>query len=393
MSSSVAATPSAPAVPPAPNPDGRLDVPGTVAHRAPTGRRDGRRWSLLACEYVGPNWFTAVMGTGILATAVENFAGVVPQLHAVAVAALVVAWIVFAAVGTSFLSHAVREPARFRATLGDIAVAPFYGALAMGLLSVGTATFAVAGRQLPATATAIAWTLWIVGTGLGVATALLHPVRVIAAHPDERRSPTPVWALPVVPPMVAATGGAALSGTVPHGGASFAVLLVCGALFGLALYLGIIVFVLAYGHLMRGNSLPLQGSAAIWIPVGVAGQSTAAANHLLAHVGDLVSPAAHGALHVIVVSYSVVTLALGAAAVAIALRVTVRALRRGMTFNLGWWSFTFPVGTLSLGLFAFGTTVQAAWLLWAAAAVCACLFGTVSLCLVRSARFWVTGRL
>lgn len=88
-----------------------------------------------------------------------------------------------------------------------------------------------------------------------------------------------------------------------------------------------------------------------------------------------------------------VTLSLGVAAVVIALRVTVRALRRGMTFNLGWWSFTFPVGTLSLGLFAFGATVRAEPLLWAAAAVCACLFGTVGLCLVRSARFWVTGRL
>ncbi|MCJ8503455.1 TDT family transporter [Kocuria flava] len=376
-----------------PNPDGRLDAPGTAPRRASTGRSDGRRWSLRPSDHVGPNWFTAVMGTGILATAVENFTGAVPWLHVVAVVALVVAWIVFTAVGTGFLAHALRDPARFRATLGDIAIAPFYGAVAMGVLSVGAATFAVAGRHLPAAAAATAWVLWALGTVLGVATALLHPVRVIAVHPAERRSPTPVWALPVVPPMVAATGGAVLSTTVPPGGASFTVLLVCGALFGLALYLGIIVFVLAYGHLMRGNSLPLQGSAAIWIPVGVAGQSTAAANQLLAHAGDVVSPPAHGALHAIVVAYSAVTLILGAAAVAIALRVTVSALRRGMTFSLGWWSFTFPVGTLSLGLFAFGTTLQASWLLWAAAAVCACLTGTVGMCLVRSARFWVTGRL
>lgn len=44
-----------------------------------------------------------------------------------------------------------------------------------------------------------------------------------------------------------------------------------------------------------------------------------------------------------------------------ALRITSRALRRGMTSGLGGWSFSFPVGTMSLGLSAFGTPVGTAW--------------------------------
>jgi tellurite resistance protein TehA-like permease len=97
-------------------------------------------------------------------------------------------------------------------------------------------------------------------------------------------------------------------------------------------------------------------------------------------------------LHELAVGYSVLALSLGAVAAIVALRVTAGALRRGMTFSLSWWSFTFPVGTMSLGLLALGTTLGAPWLLGASAAVCACLAGTVGLCLVRSVRLWRTGR-
>ena len=371
----------------APDPDGRLDGPGTPPFRG-TGRRPG----VFAADYVGPNWFPAVMGTAILATCTEYLAQAAPGLHAAALLVLALAWALLTGIGATFVSHAVRDPQRFRATFTDLAVAPFYGALAMGLLSAGAATLVVAGRHVPTTATAAAWVLWTAGTLLGVLTALVYPARLIAAGPERRGRPTPVWALPVVPPMVSAAGGAPLAATLPPAGAS-AVLVLSAALFALALCLGTVVFALAYGHLALGNALPLQGSPAIWIPLGLAGQSTAAANLLLAEARDVVPAEALPALHVLVVAYSVVALCSGVAAAGVALRVTVGALRRGMTFSLGWWSFTFPVGTMSLGVFAFGATLDAPWLAGVSAVICACLAATVGLCLVRSARFWATGRL
>jgi tellurite resistance protein TehA-like permease len=369
-------------------------TPGVVvgspdrARDAPARAR-GLSWS--AVEHVGPAWFPAAMGTGILATCTQGLAAVVPALHGPALLLLALAWLVLAAVGGTFLLHALRRPDRFRATVADLAVAPFYGAVSMGLLAVGSATLAVAGPHLPTAATAVAWVLWAAGTLLGVVTAVGHPMRLLAAGPAGRGAPTPVWALPVVPPMVSASGGAVLAGTLPPAAAS-AVLLLCGALFVLALSLGTVVFVLAYGRLARGHALPLQGSPAIWIPLGVAGQSTAAANFVLAEADRLLPPGALAVLHELAVGYSVLALSLGAVAAGVALRVTAGALRRGMTFSLSWWSFTFPVGTMSLGLLALGTTLGAPWLLGASAAVCACLAGTVGLCLVRSVRLWRTGR-
>jgi len=61
-----------------------------------------------------------------------------------------------------------------------------------------------------------------------------------------------------------------------------------------------------------------------------------------------------------------------------------------MVFGLGWWSFTFPIGTMSLGLSAFGTTLDAAWLHGASAMVWIILSGTVALCLMHSVRLWTT---
>lgn len=373
-----------------------MSLPVTRAVVAPTvptvpARTAGRRPGL-AVEHVGPQWFPAVMGTGILSVCTERLAAAAPALHGAALAALAVAWLVLLVVGGTFLRHARRRPDRFRATVADPAVVPFYGAVAMGLLSVGAATSAVLGPHLPSTASAAAWLLWVLGTLLGVVTALGCPVRLLAAGPAERGAPTPVWALPVVPPMVSAASGAALTATLAPGPAATALLAACGALFVLSLCLGTVVFVLAYGHLARGNALPLQGTPAIWIPLGMAGQSTAAVNLALVPAGADLPPAALGGLHAAAVGYSAVALLLGAVAAAVALRVTVRALRRGLRFSPAWWSFTFPAGAMGLGVSALGTTLGASWLIAVSAGICAGLAGTVGLCLVCSARCWLTGR-
>ena len=123
--------------------------------------------------------------------------------------------------------------------------------------------------------------------------------------------------------------------------------------------------------------------------MGIAGQSKAAANFFLAPAEPALSSTAHGIMLMLTVAYSALALTLGTAAAGVALWITVRALRRGMAFGLGWWSFTFPIGTMSLGVrHDAGCRVAAR----ASAMVCIILSGTVALCLVHSVRLWTTGR-
>lgn len=341
-------------------------------------------------DRAGPQWFAAVMGVSILATCTERLANFIPGLQLASLGLVVLAWVVLVVIGAAFVRDVVRPPGRLRASITDLDELPFYGAVSMGLLAVGAATLAVGQPHMPAVATVVTWALWWVGMLLGVLTAVAFPMRLLMAGVGARRAPTPLWALPVVPPMVAAAGGAMLVNTLPSGMAASSLLICCCVLFALTLSLGVVVLGFAYGHLLRGGLVPATASPSYWIPVGIAGQSTAAANFILPPAARALPARSCDMLHALTVTYSVSALALGAVAAVTALWITVRALRQGLVFGPGWWSFTFPIGTMSLGLSAFGTTLGLWWLHAASAAVWGCLCGTVALCLVRSARLWAT---
>lgn len=64
-------------------------------------------------------------------------------------------------------------------------------------------------------------------------------------------------------------------------------------------------------------------------------------------------------LRVFGIGYGMVMAGFGTAMFALAVAVTVRAVRRRMPFALTWWSFTFPVGTCVTGLAALGKGLDA----------------------------------
>jgi len=125
---------------------------------------------------IGPNWFAAVMGTGIVANAaavlplrlpgLRMFATVVWALAASVLIALIVAWGV----------HWTRYPERARAHAASPVMAQFWGAPAMALMTVGTGTLLLGGGLIgPEAAVSVDWVLWGAGTALGLVTACWIP--------------------------------------------------------------------------------------------------------------------------------------------------------------------------------------------------------------------------
>ncbi|SDH83105.1 Tellurite resistance protein TehA [Rhodococcus triatomae] len=293
-----------------------------------------------------PNWFASVMGTGIIA--VVAAAG--PQTTALHVTAEVF-WILSATlllvVGTAHLHRWVGRTDDARADVHDPAMFPFFGAVSMGLLTVGAASGS-AGRALlgdhPSVALAAA--LWTAGTLLGAVTYVEMVRRLRGGYPAD---PVPAWLMPVVPPMVSAATGAAL---VAHldGAARVAFLALCYVLFAAALAAAVAVAVpiarrLHRRGLPRGPVLPT-----LWIPLGVVGQSVAAAN-LLGTVSH------RGGLHAFGIGYGVVVGSVGVAGIAALTVVTLAAFVRGLDYAPTWWSFTFPLGTCALGATALGAAL------------------------------------
>ncbi len=265
-----------------------------------------------------PNRFAAVMGTGIVANAAVTlpvqFDG---QRQAAAVlwtaaSALLVALVVHPR--TSNISN---------------------GALPMAILTVGAGALLAGGTWLGAAAVALDAVLWSVGTVIGLATVATALRKRPGHGPAD-----PTWLLPVVPPLVSASTGALLLPHVPDalrpGLLGACVALLAGGL------------PVAACTLARVCRAP-RTAPATWIVLGPLGQSATAALLL----GGATGHGTAALLFAVPILGAALTWGIGAAI------VTAAAVRRGLPYSLGWWSFTFPIGTVVTGMS--GVAAQTGW--------------------------------
>jgi tellurite resistance protein TehA-like permease len=339
-----------------------------------------------ALPAVGPAWYGAVMGTAILTTLTQTL---VPGLW-VAQVLLVLAWLLLAGLTVGFAVRARRHPGTLAASV-RVGALPLWGMVSMGMLAVGSATAAVLPAWAPAlagVAVALDAALWVLGTALGLATAVGFATLLVRS---DAGAPTTVWGLAVVPPMVSSTVGA---GLVPHLAPTLQVtmLLVTAACFVLSLTLGAVIFAVAYHHHWRVAGLAVAASTTAWIPLGVVGQSTAAAQAMAGSAGPLLPAGPAGLLQDLANDYGVLMLGLGVPLAAWAVAMTVRGFRRRMPFVPGWWSLTFPIGTLALGAHLLGVGSGMTGFLVAGTVLVLVLAGTWTLCAVASVRAVLQGR-
>lgn len=296
--------------------------------------------------HLGPNWFASVMGTGIVANAAALLPVRMPGLHpfAVVVWVLAAALLVTLLIGTAIHWARHRETARGHAT--DPAVAPFYGAPAMALLTVGAGALLVGHDVIgQAAALRVDFTLWTVGTVGGLITSAAVPYLMFTRHELQADKTFATWLMPVVPPMVSAAAGAALIAHLPAGQPRLAMLAACYAMFGLSLLASIVTTTLVWARLAYHKTGPAQMVPTLWIVLGRLGQSITAAGLLAtAAPGVIGDPYATG-MKAMGVLYGLPVWGFALLWLAIALAITIRTLRHGLPFSLTWWSFTFPLGT------------------------------------------------
>ena len=221
--------------------------------------------------------------------------------------------------------------------------------------------------------------LWGVGTVVGLVTALGFTAFLVRS---EAGAPTPVWGLSVVSPMVSATTGAALLPHVSSELGRVALLAVVVGCFFLSLGIGVVVYAVAYHHHWRISAIPVAASASIWIPLGMVGQSAAAAVMIATHAETVVDASALPALRDLAEAYAFAMLLLSVPVIAVAVRVTLRGFRARMPFSPGWWALTFPIGTLALGGHLLAGATGLGWVEAVARLALVSLVGTWTLCTV-----------
>lgn len=321
------------------------------------------------------------MGTGMLATLLQLIGRPGNGAHhlvstAAPLGLLVIGWLLMLGLGVGFVHRVLTRPGTLRASVTVPAQFMGWGMVSMGVLSVGSATATVLPAHWPAVTT-LAWrvdgVLWVVGTAFGWAAALYFLWLMRSLN---RREATFAWGLPGVAPMVTATTGAVLSDSLPAGWPRLLVLLISGVSFALALGIGVTVFALAYRQHWTRARLADALAPTAWIPLGIVGQSTAAADSLAGRVAPLLSAPASADLMRISENYGLTMLTVGVPLVTWAAWRTLRAFAARIAFTPAWWSLTFPVGTLSLGSDLLGARLDNPVISAVSVATLVCLVGT-----------------
>ena len=302
-----------------------------------------------------PNWFTATMGTGILALALNQFPVAIPGLHEIGQALWLANIALFVLFSALYAARWVLFFDGARRIFGHSVVSMFFGAIPMGLATIvnGFLVFGIALWGENAVETA--HVLWWIDASISVVCGVAVPFLMFTRQDHSVEKMTAVWLLPVVAAEVAAASGGLL---IPHlpDAEGFRILVLSYALWAfsvpIALSILVILVLRLIVHKLPHRDMAASGCLALG-PIGTGALGLlllgADAPHVFAAAGlPGIGEIAQG----IGIVGGTMLLGYGMWWLLLAVVMTARYLRDGMPFNLGWWGFTFPLGVYSVGTLA-----------------------------------------
>lgn len=306
-----------------------------------------------------PNWFAATMGTGVLALALRQLQ--MPALHGVAeglwwltIGLFILFCVLYGARWLLFFDEA-------RRIFAHSTVSMFFGTIPMGLATIlnGALVFGLerwGDGVLP-------WVeaLWWLDVALALLCGVAIPYLMFTRQEHSIDQMTAVWLLPVVAAEVAAASGGLLAPHLADVHAQFLVVVTSYVLWAVSLPVAFSILTILMLRMALHKLPPANMAASSWLALGPIG--TGALGMLLLG-GDAPAVFAANGLG----NLGEVARGLGLVAGMVlwgaglwwlltAVLITLRYMRQGMPFNLGWWGFTFPLGVYSLA-----TLKLSAWL-------------------------------
>jgi len=311
-----------------------------------------------------PNWFAVTMGTGVLALALEQLPLDIAGRHELARGLWLFNVCVFGVCTVLYGLHWMLHPIEARNTLHHPTQSLFLGTIPMGLATILNGILKFATAEWGEAAVHLAVVLWYVDVGLSLICAWLVPYSMFTRQKHVLADMTAMWLLPLVAAEVAAASGALLLQHLPADTHAQHILIASYALWGLSVLPAMGVLAILFLRMALHKLPPREMAATSWLSLGPIG--TGALSLLLLGDGAPRVLGNTSFANIAEVAHGVGILAGGALWgtgvwwLGLALLVTVRYLREGMPFTLGWWGFTFPLGVFSLATLALFRDTQLA---------------------------------
>ncbi|MGF6090774.1 TDT family transporter [Pseudomonas sp. 18173] len=309
-----------------------------------------------------PNWFAATMGTGVLALALAQLPVAIPALHAFAEALWLFNIGLFLLFTAMYAARWLMFFDEARRIFGHSTVSMFFGTIPMGLATIINGFLVFGLPRWGEGVIHVAEVLWWLDVAMSLACGVLIPYMMFTRQEHSIDQMTAVWLLPVVAAEVAAASGGLLAPHLADAHAQLVVLVTSYVLWAFSLPVAFSILTILLLR-MALHKLPHENMAASsWLALGPIG--TGALGMLVLGGDAPLIFAANGLPGIGEIAAGLGLVAgitlwgFGLWWMLMALLITVRYLRAGIPFNLGWWGFTFPLGVYSLATLKLATTLS-----------------------------------
>ncbi|TLP61258.1 MULTISPECIES: TDT family transporter [Pseudomonas] len=300
-----------------------------------------------------PNWFAATMGTGVLALAFHQLR--IPLLDSLAeglwwlsIGLFVLFCVLYGARWVLFFDEA-------RRIFAHSTVSMFFGTIPMGLATLlnGALVFGLArwGEAV------VPWVqaLWWLDVGLALLCGVAIPYLMFTRQEHSIDQMTAVWLLPVVAAEVAAASGGLLAPHLADAHRQFQVLVTSYVMWAVSLPVAFSILTILMLRMALHKLPPANMAASSWLALGPIGTGALGMLVLGSDAPAVFAASGLGSLGEVArglgLVAGIVLWGAGLWWLLTAVLITLRYLRQGMPFNLGWWGFTFPLGVYCMATF------------------------------------------
>lgn len=309
-----------------------------------------------------PNWFTATMGTGVVAMILAQLPFASSVLFMLATKLWQFNILLFITFSILYGLRWLLFPIEAKQILNHPNMSLFLGAIPMGLATIANGFLSFGVHLYGDIAIQIATYLWYLDVFLAVLIAWVVPFCMFSCQDHQLQRMTAVWLLPIVACEVAASSAGLLLQHLAADQHALAILITGYVLWGISVLPAFAILTILMLRLALHQLPEKEVAISSWLCLGPIGTGALALLLLGQQAPRILNAVGLEELATIVPAIGVigglVLLGFGLWWFGIAVLTTVRHARTGIPFNLGWWGLTFPFGVFILAIFNLAHQLQ-----------------------------------